>query len=191
MPRSAKPKHPLGSVCKPCWELMYCPYGPLVETFPLPDPDVDLHEIRTRHEALVDDFVSGRISRESLLPEIDRLLYLDPDNWEAIVQYDPEEIRCREWGHACPVFFTQSGATETKEFRREGRHIPRTIMFEVVRRDQYRCRRCAQNLTDPELRFDHVIPHSRGGPTSSANLQLLCPECNQTKSDKVDWMLKD
>src|SRR5229473_5814126 len=22
--------------CKPCWELKYCPYGPLVEQFPLP-----------------------------------------------------------------------------------------------------------------------------------------------------------
>ncbi|MDO8684165.1 MAG: HNH endonuclease signature motif containing protein [Armatimonadota bacterium] len=25
------------AVCKPCWELNYCPYGPLVEDFPLPD----------------------------------------------------------------------------------------------------------------------------------------------------------
>src|SRR5688500_13415874 len=24
------------TVCKPCWELKYCPYGPLVEDFPLP-----------------------------------------------------------------------------------------------------------------------------------------------------------
>ncbi|MFL6351651.1 MAG: hypothetical protein ACJ74Z_07350 [Bryobacteraceae bacterium] len=28
------------AVCKPCWELKYCPYGPLVEQFPLQaDPD--------------------------------------------------------------------------------------------------------------------------------------------------------
>jgi hypothetical protein len=30
------------AVCKPCWELKYCPYGPLVEDFPLreePDPE--------------------------------------------------------------------------------------------------------------------------------------------------------
>jgi hypothetical protein len=25
-------------VCKPCWELKYCRYGPLVENFPLPPP---------------------------------------------------------------------------------------------------------------------------------------------------------
>jgi hypothetical protein len=29
------------AVCKPCWELKYCPYGPLVEEFPL--PEVDTH----------------------------------------------------------------------------------------------------------------------------------------------------
>lgn len=29
------------AVCKPCWELEYCPYGPLVEEFPV--PDVDTH----------------------------------------------------------------------------------------------------------------------------------------------------
>jgi hypothetical protein len=29
------------AVCKPCWELKYCPYGPLVEHFPM--PEVDTH----------------------------------------------------------------------------------------------------------------------------------------------------
>lgn len=29
------------AVCKPCWELKYCPYGPLVEEFP--NPEVDTH----------------------------------------------------------------------------------------------------------------------------------------------------
>jgi len=27
--------------CKPCWELKYCPYGPLVEFFPLFGPPDD------------------------------------------------------------------------------------------------------------------------------------------------------
>jgi hypothetical protein len=29
------------AVCKPCWELKYCPYGPLVEQFPLRSPRDD------------------------------------------------------------------------------------------------------------------------------------------------------
>lgn len=28
-------KHRVKAVCKPCWEIKYCPYGPLVEEFPL------------------------------------------------------------------------------------------------------------------------------------------------------------
>ncbi len=28
-------QHRVKAVCKPCWEIKYCPYGPLVEEFPL------------------------------------------------------------------------------------------------------------------------------------------------------------
>lgn len=34
-------KRRVKAVCKPCWEIRYCPYGPLVEHFPLADPDDD------------------------------------------------------------------------------------------------------------------------------------------------------
>lgn len=29
------------AICKPCWELKYCPYGPLVETFPIQEENDD------------------------------------------------------------------------------------------------------------------------------------------------------
>jgi len=32
-------KRRVKAVCKPCWELKYCPYGPVVEEFPLEEPD--------------------------------------------------------------------------------------------------------------------------------------------------------
>ena len=25
----------INAICKPCWDLKYCPYGPLVEQFPM------------------------------------------------------------------------------------------------------------------------------------------------------------
>ena len=31
-------KERASQICKPCWELKYCPYGPLVEDFPLLPP---------------------------------------------------------------------------------------------------------------------------------------------------------
>ncbi len=43
--------------CKPCWELRYCPYGPLVEDFPL--LPVPRHEAIEHHEYLKRCLESG------------------------------------------------------------------------------------------------------------------------------------
>lgn len=34
------------AVCKPCWEIKYCPYGPLVEQFPIPEDRDDPRRCR-------------------------------------------------------------------------------------------------------------------------------------------------
>jgi len=34
------------AVCKPCWEIKFCPYGPVVEQFPLPDDEKDPRRCR-------------------------------------------------------------------------------------------------------------------------------------------------
>ena len=39
----------LNNICKPCWELKYCPYGPLVEDFPLPPITLDVHREHIEH----------------------------------------------------------------------------------------------------------------------------------------------
>lgn len=39
--------------------------------------------------------------------------------------------------------------------------------------------------SDSYLEFDHVIPHSLGGATSEANLQLLCRGCNAAKGGRL------
>jgi 5-methylcytosine-specific restriction endonuclease McrA len=35
-----------------------------------------------------------------------------------------------------------------------------------------------------KLHFDHVIPVSRGGASTVANIQLLCGACNRAKEAK-------
>lgn len=41
------------AVCKPCWEIKYCPYGPLVEDFPLAELDDEKRCIIFGHECPV------------------------------------------------------------------------------------------------------------------------------------------
>jgi hypothetical protein len=181
MPKRKYP-FPPGSVCKPCWELRYCPYGYLVEFFPLLGLPVDLADIKRRYEDILKGFEDGRSNEREVDSEIERLLYHRPENWKFALQFDEKEISCNVWGHVCPVFFCQSGATETKEERRMGRDIPREIMLKVVRRDNYTCQRCGKHLLDNEIEFDHIIPVSRGGPTSVENIRILCRPCNRAKS---------
>ncbi len=182
---------PEGSVCKPCWELHYCPYGYLVEYFPLLHPahKEDTNEIQSQRQEAV---LRLKSCDETNLPEaVEFYLYSDPGNWEYAQQFDATEIGCRVWGHVCPVFFMQSGATETQEGRSNSRFITREIMLKVVRRDNHVCQTCFQYVPDPEMEFDHIIPVARGGATSVANIRLLCQGCNRKKSDSIDSLLID
>jgi 5-methylcytosine-specific restriction endonuclease McrA len=49
---------------------------------------------------------------------------------------------------------------------------------------------CHKNVSDNELEFDHVIPHSKGGPVSVENIRVLCSECNSKKRDKLNELLE-
>ena len=181
---------PKNSVCKPCWELSYCPYGYLVEWFPLPSPENNLPKIEKLYGECLQQFANGEFkTEEEILSAIDRLLYLSPITHEYIMQYDPKEVSCEIFGHTCPVFINQSGATETKESRRQGRYLPRDVMLKVVRRDNQFCQVCHQHVRDDEIEFDHIIPYSKGGPTTVANIRLLCRSCNRKKSNSLGELL--
>jgi hypothetical protein len=187
-----KPKFPPGSVCKPCWELKYCPYGQMIEYFPFAGDSRNAAEVEKDYQEVLFEVLSGTLKTEEDVEDaVRRLHLLSPWKYEEIRGYDPEEITCRVFGHSCPVFFLQSGATETKEGRPEGRRIPRDVMLKVVRRDNHVCQSCHRYVPDTEIEFDHVIPFSRGGPTTVENLRLLCRPCNRRKSDALSELLDD
>ena len=62
--------------------------------------------------------------------------------------------------------------------------IPVAIKLRVVARDGCRCRHCGVDLMDGEVTFDHVIPESKGGPTTIGNLVVSCRPCNCSKGTK-------
>lgn len=54
----------------------------------------------------------------------------------------------------------------------------RILAKQVMERDEYRCVQCGSHN---DLTCDHVIPFSKGGETTLANLQTLCRPCNSRK----------
>jgi 5-methylcytosine-specific restriction endonuclease McrA len=60
--------------------------------------------------------------------------------------------------------------------------IPSSVQILVWNRDGGRCVQCGSN---ENLEFDHIIPVSKGGANTARNLQLLCENCNRSKSNRI------
>jgi hypothetical protein len=123
------------AICKPCWELQYCPYGSLVESF----------------KVSYNDYYS-----------------------------------CRIFGHECPVFTVAEPFTETREFRRIDRNIPRNVQLKVFKRDGQVCQMCNQNVKFDDIHYDHIIPWSKGGSSKEDNIRLVCSSCNQKRGNDYE-----
>jgi hypothetical protein len=61
---------------------------------------------------------------------------------------------------------------------RNSRAIPQDVKIKVAARDKGRCRQCGSTT---DLHFDHIIPWSKAGANTVANIQLLCGPCNRRK----------
>lgn len=60
--------------------------------------------------------------------------------------------------------------------------VSKRLRYEILRRDEFRCRYCGAPASDTELQVDHVVPTSLGGPTDPTNLVAACVDCNIGKS---------
>ncbi|MCV0431479.1 YDG/SRA domain-containing protein [Nitrosopumilus sp.] len=64
------------------------------------------------------------------------------------------------------------------------RIIPTKVKQEVWKRDEGKCVQCDATT---DLHFDHIIPHSKGGTSITAeNIQILCAKHNLEKRDRIE-----
>ena len=64
------------------------------------------------------------------------------------------------------------------------RLIPTSVKVEVWQRDKGKCVKCGSTVN---LHYDHIIPFSKGGSsTTAANIQLMCARCNLHKHDNIE-----
>jgi hypothetical protein len=73
--------------------------------------------------------------------------------------------------------------SENFSLKHEREPIPSHIKLAVWKRDKQKCVYCNNNN---KLEFDHIIPVSKGGSNSINNIQLLCFDCNRSKSSKIE-----
>lgn len=178
-------KQLISHVCKPCWELKYCPYGPLVEQFPL--PRIPREEAVAHNEFLKQQLAKGAYDRDPKRKARFRreVARFRPRDYPEKLSEPEKTMSCAIFGHLCPVFFVNEPFTETTQHRNVGRYIPFKTRIRVARRDNYTCQRCGKHLKDGELEFDHVIPYGLGGPSDEHNIRLTCSECNRSKGKKL------
>jgi len=65
--------------------------------------------------------------------------------------------------------------------------LPPRKKLRVLKRDNFRCKFCGKTANDTQLHIDHITPLSKGGSNNLENLQVLCAECNQAKSNKTEF----
>lgn len=60
--------------------------------------------------------------------------------------------------------------------------VSKRLRFEILRRDDHRCRYCGATAPDAKLTVDHVVPIALGGTDLPENLVTACSSCNSGKS---------
>lgn len=71
---------------------------------------------------------------------------------------------------------------ESKELSRSRPRIPEQVRIEVWRRDGGKCAGCGSR---ERLEYDHIVPVSKGGSTTTRNIELLCENCNRDKGAEI------
>ena len=68
---------------------------------------------------------------------------------------------------------------------RPPRHDVKFSRHNIYVRDGNRCQYCGRRFSTSDLSLDHVVPLSRGGPSTWENVVCACLPCNVRKGNKL------
>lgn len=100
----------------------------------------------------------------------------------------------------CDVTFDVSNLNKFVEYLSENVKYKKSVLGQralmtlklresIKQRDNYTCQICGLSVRDESnllLEIDHIIPLSKGGLSTTDNLQTLCWKCNRSKGAKLN-----
>ena len=92
---------------------------------------------------------------------------------------NPQQLRSATRAMALP------SVIRLLDYRRIPRQTRALSRKNILMRDHYQCQYCGASGGAGELTLDHVLPRSRGGPSSWENLVAACRRCNNRKGDRL------
>lgn len=97
---------------------------------------------------------------------------------EVIVEYPDKYIHTPNWTVKTPSVIRLLKPVKRKRVIRFSR-------LNVWLRDRGTCQYCARKVPRHRMQYEHIIPQSKGGPTSWENIVIACADCNQRKADRT------
>lgn len=102
------------------------------------------------------------------------------DDWSKLKPMATDEvIRAANVVFRCPEVIV---LTSYDKMPKPKVHFSRRTLF---KRDKFCCQYCNINPGTENMTIDHVMPKSRGGPTSWENCVAACVECNARKANRT------
>jgi 5-methylcytosine-specific restriction endonuclease McrA len=111
--------------------------------------------------------------------DVEDYLLLSFDEWVELARDTGGTIRTPSRTIAAP---------EVIVLKKYGERPPRRVVFNrpnLYQRDAFTCQYCGVALPATSLTIEHVLPRSRGGPTSWENCVAACESCNARKADRT------
>ena len=123
---------------------------------------------------------------EVVTVEEERYATYDWDTWKEVAKAR-DEFPAHDYDWVQTVSFRIPVPKVIRLFRFD--RVPsRQVKFNrrnLYARDENTCQYCGRRFPTPELTLDHIIPRSKGGPTSWTNLVVACVKCNAKKGGRL------
>lgn len=188
--------HYCKGICKPCYRRDY--YRRNRESaLAYAKAAYEPEKQRARHQRLKHDPQYQAVRKAAY----DRWRREHPDRAKAATQAwrdaNRERVRATQqaWIEANPEqwLLLRRAASRTRKLRMKQQAVDLVNYPAIIKRDGMICHLCHEEIAGLEdLHFDHVVPVSRGGEHSMANIKAAHAACNMRKGSKLvselDWL---